>query len=56
MSATQEWIKEKFSKESPRIITEYSLQKQVDELYNRVKHLEQDMAYNMKDRINVDNG
>ena len=30
MSATQEWIKEQFAKDSPRIITEYSLQDQID--------------------------
>lgn len=56
MSATQEWIKEQFAKDQPRIITEYSLQKQVDDLMNRVKQLEEDMAYNMKDQSNVNNG
>lgn len=45
MSATQQWIKEQFEKESPRVITEYSLQKQVDELTERIKKLETDMAY-----------
>ena len=49
MSATQEWIKEQFAKDSPRVITEYSLQKQVDDLIERVKVLETDMAYLMKD-------
>ena len=49
MSATQEWIKEQFAKDSPRVITEYSLQKQVDDLIERVKVLETDMAYRMKD-------
>lgn len=49
MSATQEWIKEEFAKDSPRVITEYSLQKQVDDLLERVKVLETDMAYRMKD-------
>ena len=48
MSATQEWIKEQFNKDSPRIITEYSLQKQVDDLLTRVKQLETDMAYSVK--------
>lgn len=50
MSATQEWIKEQYAEKSTRIITEYSLQKQVDDLINRVRQLEEDMAYNMKDR------
>lgn len=49
MSATQEWIKEQFAKESPRVITEYSLQKQVDQLNERVKQLETEMAYRMKE-------
>lgn len=49
MSATQEWIKEQFTKESPRVITEYSLQKQVDQLNERVKQLETEMAYRMKE-------
>lgn len=49
MSATQEWIKEQFAKESPRVITEYSLQKQLDELTERVKLLETDMAYRTKE-------
>ena len=42
MSKTSVWIKEQFAKESPRIVTEYSLQKQVDELLTRVKQLEED--------------
>jgi len=49
MSATQEWIKQEFAKSSPRVITEYSLQKQVDELLTRVKQLEEDMAYKVKE-------
>jgi len=49
MSATQEWIKEQFAKENKPIITEYSLQKQVNELIERVKRLETDMAYRVKE-------
>jgi|TARA_A200000159_G_scaffold147922_1_gene155317 hypothetical protein len=49
MSKTSVWIKEQFAKESPRIVTEYSLQKQVDELLTRVKQLEEDMAYKVKE-------
>ncbi len=51
MSATQEWIKEQFNKDSPRIITEYSLQKQVDELTRRVRTLEEDIAWRQKDEV-----
>jgi len=50
MSATQEWIREEFSKSSPRIITEYSLQQQVDELTKRVRTLEEDLAWRQKER------
>jgi len=50
MSATQEWIKEQFAKESPRIITEYSLQQQVDALTQRVRTLEEDLAWRQKER------
>lgn len=49
MSKTSVWIKEQFAKESPRIINEYSLQKQVDDLIKRVKVLEEDMAYKVKE-------
>lgn len=48
MSATQSWIKEQFVKDSPRIITEYSLQNQIDELTKRIKHLEEDIAWRQK--------
>lgn len=49
MSATQEWIREEFSKNSPRIITEYSLQQQIDELTKRVRTLEEDLAWRQKE-------
>jgi|AOAMet_66_BLW_10_1038536.scaffolds.fasta_scaffold55276_1 hypothetical protein len=45
MSRTSVWIKEQFAKESPRIVTQHSLQDQVDQLMSRVKQLETDMAY-----------
>lgn len=51
MSATQEWIKEQFAKESKPIITEYSLQKQLDELSLRVKSLEEEAAWREKDEV-----
>lgn len=51
MSATQEWIKEQFAKDSPRIITEYSLQQQLDELTKRVRTLEEDIAWRQKDEV-----
>ena len=51
MSATQEWIKEQFAKDSPRIITEYSLQQQLDELTKRVRTLEEDLAWRQKDEV-----
>jgi len=51
MSATQEWIKQKFAEESPRIITEYSLQKQIDELVTRVKTLEEEVAWRNKESV-----
>lgn len=51
MSATQEWIKQKFAEESPRIITEYSLQKQIDELLTRVKTLEEEAAWRNKESV-----
>jgi hypothetical protein len=50
MSATQEWIKEQFAKDSPRIITEYSLQDQIDALTKRVRTLEEDLAWRQKER------
>lgn len=50
MSATQVWIKEQFEKESNRIITEYSLQKQVDELFKKIKSLEEDIAWLQKEK------
>lgn len=50
MSATQEWIKEEFAKDSPRIITEYSLQQQVDALTKRIRTLEEDLAWRQKER------
>ena len=50
MSATQEWIKEQFAKDSPRIITEYSLQNQIDALTQRVRTLEEDLAWRQKER------
>jgi hypothetical protein len=50
MSATQEWIKEEFAKDSPRIINEYALQRQVDELAKRVRTLEEDLAWRQKER------
>lgn len=50
MSATQEWIKEQFANDSPRIITEYSLQQQVDELTKRVRTLEEDLAWRKQER------
>lgn len=53
MSATKEWIKEQFAKESPRVITEYSLQKQIDELTQRIRVLEEDMAYKVKEELNI---
>ena len=49
MSATQEWIREEFSKNSPRIITEYYLQQQIDELTKRVRTLEEDLAWRQKE-------
>jgi|TARA_B000000557_G_C20800427_1_gene455310 hypothetical protein len=49
MSATQEWIKEQFAKEQTRIITEYSLQAQIDKLSERVKTLEEEIAWRAKD-------
>ena len=45
MSATQEWIKEQFAKDSPRIITEYSLQQQLDELSTTNDANEEELGY-----------
>jgi len=49
MSATQAWIKEQYEKESKPIITEYSLHKELKELQARVRQLEEDMAYKVKE-------
>lgn len=51
MSATQEWIKEQFAKDSPRTINLYSLQRQVDELTKRIRTLEEDIAWRQKDEV-----
>lgn len=51
MSATQDWIKEQYQKESTPIITEYSLHKQLQELTVRVKSLEEEIAWRQKDEV-----
>jgi len=51
MSATQDWIKEQYAKESTPIITEYSLHKQLQELTVRVKSLEEEIAWRQKDEV-----
>ena len=48
MSATQEWIKQKYAEESPRIITEYSVQKELDEVKQDIKKLQEDVAWMIK--------
>lgn len=48
MSATQEWIKEQFAKDSKPVITEYSLQKEVNELREDVKKLQEDISWLMR--------
>jgi len=50
MSATQEWIKEQFNKDSKPVITEYSLQKEVNELREDVKKLQEDISWIMRQR------
>lgn len=50
MSATQEWIKEQFAKDSKPVITEYSLQKEVNELREDVKKLQEDISWIMRQR------
>jgi len=48
MSATQEWIKEQFAKDSKPVITEYSLQKEVNELKQDIKKLQEDISWLMR--------
>jgi len=48
MSATQEWIKEQFARDSKPVITEYSLQKEVNELREDVKKLQEDISWLMR--------
>lgn len=50
MSATQEWIKEQFAKDSKPVITEYSLQKEVNELREDVKKLQEDISWIMRQK------
>jgi len=46
MSQTQEWIKEKYSKENSNVYyNNMKLTKEIEELKQRVKKLEEDMAY-----------
>lgn len=49
MSATQEWIKQKFQEESVLgqnvEYTNMRLTREIEELKNRIKRLETDMAY-----------
>jgi len=55
MSATQEWIKQKFQEESAKnpIVTVHTLRKQIDEMKERIKKLETDMAYSQHSQNEV---
>ena len=48
MPQTQEWIKKKLAEESVTYWTEMRLTKEVQALQERVKKLEEDMAYKIR--------
>lgn len=58
MSATQVWIKEQFEKESRENPTTdvWSLKREINQMHERMKQLETDIAYLLKERTNVNNG
>lgn len=50
MSATQEWIKEQFAKDSKPVITEYSLHRELQEAKADIKKLQEDISWLMRQR------
>jgi hypothetical protein len=51
MSATQEWIKEQFAKDHVPVVTNKMLQQQIEELTKRVKAVEEELAWEQKERV-----
>lgn len=49
MSATQEWIKEQFAKDHVPTVTPKVLQQQIEALTQRVKAVEEELAWKQKE-------
>jgi hypothetical protein len=49
MSATQEWIKEQFAKDHVPTVTPRMLQQQIEALTQRVKAVEEELAWKQKE-------